>query len=227
VAASKNRLTGIANQLGRGIASCAIAIGVPAFALAEPGSAKFGNCFEQAQKQYGVPADLMRGVAQVESSMNPLAINRSHIHRTGSVDIGLMQINSRHLPALAKWSIGYANLLDACTNVQVGAWLLAGEFTRRGLSWDAVGANNAACTTLKGADCLAARTKYAWKVYQAMQPKTAGAQSDHKTNLSPKIAASQISRIARITAASEDRSELVESTEQTQVQMAQQSDLPQ
>ena len=144
---------------------CAVAASL-ALLMLSPNAKAF--CFDEAQALYGVEASILRGVSRVESSNNPLAINSSHKARTGSVDIGMMQINSRHLPALAKFGITYEHLLDACTNIKVGAWLLADLFRSKGDSWDAVGANNAACTQLKGAACQQARSTYAWKVYRAM-----------------------------------------------------------
>ena len=79
----------------------------------------------------------------------PGAINRSHAARTGSVDIGLMQINSRWLPVLDRHGIREADLLDPCTNLQVGAWILAQSFQRHGATWEAVGAYHASCTQLR------------------------------------------------------------------------------
>ena len=102
--------------------------------------------------------------------MRPNAINRSHLARTGSEDLGLMQINSRHLPRLAKQGITRERLLgDACANLMVGAQILAELKQRHGDSWTATGAYNAACTSLKGQACLDARSRYSWKVYRAMQ----------------------------------------------------------
>ena len=122
-------------------------------------------CWDEAAQRYGVSPQLLYAMARVESSLNPAAVNNSHRKGTGSYDIGLMQINSSHLPRLARYGINEADLYDPCTNIHVGAWLLADEFSRYGVSWEGVGAYNAACTQLRGKDCGAARAKYAWRVY--------------------------------------------------------------
>lgn len=89
--------------------------------------------------------------------MRPNAVNRN---TDGSVDIGLMQINSSWLPSLARYGITRAHLFDACVNAYVGSWILSRNIQQLGLTWDAVGAYNARSP--------AKRLIYAQKVYQAL-----------------------------------------------------------
>lgn len=137
------------------VSSCA-----PVFAAAA--------CFDDAAARYGVSPQLLCAVATCESGLRADAVNETHRARTGTVDYGLMQINSGHLPWLRQYGITQQHLMDACTNVQVGAYILAEKLQRYGNTWEAVGAYNAACTQLKGDKCVEARSKYAWCVQRRL-----------------------------------------------------------
>ena len=137
---------------------------VMALALANNASA----CWDEAARTYGVDPWLLYGIAVVESGLDTAALNLDHLGRTGSYDIGLMQINSRNLPALAKLGVAPEHLWDPCTSVEVGARILREKLDHYGETWEAVGAYNASCTRLKGTACRKARMTYAWKVYRAI-----------------------------------------------------------
>lgn len=115
------------------------------------------NCWESSGARYNVPPTLLYAIAKTESGLNPRAVNRANAN--GSVDVGLMQINSFWFPVLARYGISKEMLFDACTSIEVGAWILAQNFRTHGVNWKAVGAYNAT-TPSKQLD-------YAMKVYRS------------------------------------------------------------
>ena len=80
------------------------------------------GCFEDASKNVGVDVRILKAIALQESSMNPRVINSSN--RDGTEDIGLMQINSTHLPFLEAAGVSRRDLFNACVNIHVGALIL-------------------------------------------------------------------------------------------------------
>jgi hypothetical protein len=125
-------------------------------------------CWSEAAHRHGVSPDLLVAIARVESGLDPFAVNRGHMATTGTVDIGLMQINSAHLPQLARHGIAESDLYDPCINIHVGAWILADLMVRHGATWDAVGAYNAACVHGRSDDCVRIRSRYVRKVYERL-----------------------------------------------------------
>ena len=112
-------------------------------------------CWDAAAVRYGVSSELLYAIARTESALDPQAVGRN---QNGTHDIGLMQINSAWLPKLATHGIGEHDLLEPCTNIQVGAWILAGNVQRLGYTWDAIGAYHSASP--------ARRRAYAEQIYR-------------------------------------------------------------
>lgn len=98
-------------------------------------------CWDEAATRYQVSPTLLHAIARTESALDPKAIGRN---KNGSRDIGLMQINSSWFAELARYGIEESHLFEPCTNIHVGAWILAQNISRYGYTWEAVGAYNAA-----------------------------------------------------------------------------------
>jgi soluble lytic murein transglycosylase-like protein len=109
-------------------------------------SAAIFSCMLAAGQHYNVPPRLLQSIAHVESGYRTNAINTN---KNGTVDIGVMQINSMWLPELAKYGIERQHLFEPCTNIKVGAWILSQEVARYGYNWEAIGAYNAGPYTAK------------------------------------------------------------------------------
>jgi soluble lytic murein transglycosylase-like protein len=116
------------------------------FALALCAALPAQACWEDAASRYQLSSALLYAIARTESGLNPQATGRN---TNGSRDIGLMQINSAWLPTLASHGIGERDLYEPCTNIHVGAWILAGNVSRLGYTWEAVGAYNAASPAMR------------------------------------------------------------------------------
>lgn len=101
----------------------------------------YANCFAKASEHFSVNKSILIAIAKVESNFNPSAIGRSNLN--GSYDIGLMQINSSWFSTLGKYGIKNNDLLNPCTNIYVGAWILSGNIASHGNTWKAIGAYNA------------------------------------------------------------------------------------
>lgn len=127
------------------------------FALMLAPTLALADCIDDAARFHHVDARLMHAVAQVESQMHAGAVG---YNQNGSVDIGLMQINSSWLPSLARYGITRAHLFDACTSAYLGSWIMSRNIQQMGFTWEAIGAYNARNP--------AKRLAYAQKVYRAM-----------------------------------------------------------
>lgn len=120
-------------------------------------------CFKEAGDKYHIDPLLLRAIGEVESGLNPVAINNNKKDgKITSTDYGVMQINSAHLVTLRSYGISKKDLLQKpCLNIHVGAWILAHDIAQGGVSWNSIGAYNAGFSG-KGE---AWRVNYAHKVY--------------------------------------------------------------
>jgi soluble lytic murein transglycosylase-like protein len=104
------------------------------------------DCFDQAAAYEHVNPMLLRAIAWQESHNRASA---THANNNGTVDYGLMQINSVHMPVLAQYGISLDTLMQPCANVYIGAWHLRRQISRYGATWQAVGAYHSATPALR------------------------------------------------------------------------------
>jgi soluble lytic murein transglycosylase-like protein len=95
------------------------------------------TCWEAAGSKYRIDPLLLKAIAWKESRGLPSAVGPKL--RDGNVALGLMQINTVHLPTLARFGIDRQKLFDACTSQEVGAWVLSDCIAQFGSTWKAVG----------------------------------------------------------------------------------------
>jgi soluble lytic murein transglycosylase-like protein len=95
------------------------------------------GCWHAAAAAHGVDPLLLKAIAWNESRGRPNAIGPTL--RDNNRALGVMQINTIHLPVLKQHGISKQDLFDSCTNIKVGAWVLADCMSRFGETWRAVG----------------------------------------------------------------------------------------
>lgn len=107
----------------------------PAAAQTLPASHE-AQCIEAAARYNAVPVALLRAIREQEGG----TVGSWHVNADGSLDYGVMQINSRWLPLLSRSGYTASVLVyDACASINVGAWILAQALANRG-AWNHDGA---------------------------------------------------------------------------------------
>lgn len=106
----------------------------------------FDRYFEGAARTFGIDSALLKRIAIIESSLNPNAINRN---KNGTLDIGLMQINTIHLRRLSKIGVTETVLRDPEVNIYVAALLLSSHIRRGGYNLESIGRYHSANPTYK------------------------------------------------------------------------------
>jgi soluble lytic murein transglycosylase-like protein len=113
-------------------AALAVVLVAPAAAVAD--------CYDDAALYHNVNPWILRAIAAQESKFNPTV--QHPMNTDGSLDIGMMGINSVHLTELARHGISANDLRDECKSVFVAGWRLRKMVDKYGNNWDAVGAYN-------------------------------------------------------------------------------------
>lgn len=125
----------------------------------------YADCFTEAGQRQQISPDYLRAIVRVESNYNPSAENKN------SHALGMMQILPWHFPYLEKkYHIKKDALLDPCTNIHVGAFILRGFINQYGNTWRAIGAYGVG--NAKTIEAEKQRQKYADKVYAAFSSQT-------------------------------------------------------
>lgn len=107
--------------------------------------AKAENYYIQAGKHFEINPQILWAIAYKETRLNPKLISKTN--KNGTYDIGIMQINSIHLPRLKKeYNISEKDLLKPKLNIFVGAEILRKCFDKHG-------------TNQKGITCYNGRIK--------------------------------------------------------------------
>ena len=110
------------------------------------GQAAHAEYVDDAAAYQHVNPMLLRAIAWQESHDHADA---THSNNNGTVDYGLMQINSVHMPALSQYGISLDTLMQPDANVYIGAWHLHEQMLHYSNIWQAVGAYHSATPALR------------------------------------------------------------------------------
>lgn len=128
------------------------------FVLSGANEKLYNELFMYYGAKYHIPPVLLWAIAKTESNFNHRAKN---INKNGSVDIGLMQINSIHENTLKRKNLSLNDLYTPSVNVEMGAFVLSKCIAKHGIS-------------NKGLNCYNGNTQnntYSYKVIKHLQTK--------------------------------------------------------
>lgn len=148
------------------------------------------TCWEEAGRAYGIDPLLLKAIAWKESRGWTRAVGPRL--KDGNRALGLMQINTIHLPALAKHGVRREDLFDACVSQKVGAWVLADCINRFGPVWKAVGCYYAG----PASNAIAAQAEYVRDVQRFYEGYLRQAQQSSIAPVKAAAPSTQISTIA-------------------------------
>jgi soluble lytic murein transglycosylase-like protein len=93
------------------------------------------SCINHVAIVYHVPASVILSVMKAENGKNGDAIK----NKNGTIDYGVMQINSIWLPKISAYGYTKNDLqYNACKNVAVGAWLISRNMAEGKAVWRSI-----------------------------------------------------------------------------------------
>ena len=95
------------------------------------------ECIVGASAYHHVNVDVLRAIALHESRGRAVTVIGNS---NGTIDVGLMGVNSVHFPELIRKGVPPGALLDECVAVYVGAWKYSQKIFKYGNNWQAIGA---------------------------------------------------------------------------------------
>jgi soluble lytic murein transglycosylase-like protein len=125
-------------------------------------SNSFASLFQKIGLKYNIDPKLLYATVVTESSLNPDAIN---YNTNGSIDYGLMQINSCHSLKLKKYGITRNDLFNPKINISVDTWILEKCIQKYGYSWQAIACSHTGSGNLNNKEAL----RYVWEIYKNLQ----------------------------------------------------------
>lgn len=157
---------------------------------------RISQCLKVSGEKYNIHPYLLWAIAKQESGFNPKAIG---VNKDKTEDIGVMQINQWWLPKLKEHGIARSDLYDPCINIDVGAWILAQEIQRHGMSWRAVGAYNARTPWKQDvyAKKIQANLKLAYRLASTNPPRTLAGLGVHQ-NETQQVEQARVERKERV-----------------------------
>lgn len=115
-------------------------------------------CIAQAAAHYRAHPDIIRAVIGTEGGTT----GKISKNKDGSFDMGLMQINSVHLPELARYGITQEMLVgNECLNIMIGTYLLQKNILLSNDFWHGVGSYHSKTPSKN--------TAYQYRVWEHLQ----------------------------------------------------------
>lgn len=94
--------------------------------------------FDKYETKFYLPIGIMEKIAKIESDKN---INCVNYNKNGTIDYGIMQINSIHLKELEKFGITKNNIMNPEVNIFAGAYLIKKAIIKDGENLTSIAKN--------------------------------------------------------------------------------------